>query len=457
MNNFRIVAAVDLKTKKDNITAYLESYLEKPDIIFIDKTDIINESISKKLSIMLDFLVKKHSINAVIIATDPLVHKPYAIWCVNKGLHVLMDKPITIVDDASTNVKQAKKILKDYKEINKAYENKKKTYKSLVFSLMAQRRYHPAYQKIRELISEVFKDTNCPITSIQSFHSDGQWRMPSEILDLDYHSYNNGFGKFSHTGYHSMDIMHWLMEAAESDEKKINNIDIFTSVVRPADFFTQINTQDYKNIFSDYHEKQKYSDEKFMNLTKSFGEIDAFSTIAFKHDDKTVTLGSLNLVHNGFSQRGWLSANVNNLYKGNGRLRHETHFIEQGPFQAISFISYQSKEVDPSKRRGIYDFGGEYHLDIHVFRNNTLFPKWESHKKYSIEDLDKVELEGLSRGHQEDARRKCLLEFLDCIKSGKVGISDLSIHLRSAILMSGLYQSAAKSFNHRNPMVNMKF
>lgn len=457
-NNFEIKAVVDLTERKENIENYLKKYSKKIEILLVNKNDIKNEKVSNSLAEKLNNLVKKYDINAVIIATSPLVHKPYAIWALKKNLNILMDKPITTAINASTNTKAAKKILRDYAEIDMLYKKQKTKHPSLVFTLMAQRRFHHAYTKIRELIVEVYKKTNCPVTSIQSFHSDGQWRMPSEIIDLDYHSYNFGFGKFSHTGYHSMDVMHWLIEAAESNEKKINNVDIFTSVVRPNDFFTQLTTTDYKNIFANYEKSKKYSDQDLLDKTNLFGEIDAFSTFAFKHNDKTVTLGSLNLVHNGFCQRGWLEPNINNLYKGNGRLRHETHFIEQGPFQAISLISYQSKEVDPNKNQGMYDIGGECHLDVHVFRNNTLFPEWNNYQKINIKDLGKSEMEGYSRGHQEDARRTCVLEFIDCIKQEKkTSISDLSTHLRSVILISGLYQSAAKRFNNQNPLVNLKF
>ena len=36
---------------------------------------------------------------------------------------------------------------------------------------------------VKELIREVFTRTNCPVTSFQLFHCDGQWRMPGEIID----------------------------------------------------------------------------------------------------------------------------------------------------------------------------------------------------------------------------------------------------------------------------------
>ena len=126
----------------------------------------------------------------------------------------------------------------------------------------------------------------------------------------------------------------------------------------------------------------------------SYGEIDAFNSFAFKHADRTMTLGSINLIHNGLSQRGWLTTEGRDLYKGNGRIRQESHFIEQGPFQAISMISYQSSEVEPYRSDNLYETGGEYHFDIHVFRNSTLCAEWKAYEKFSVKDLYTSVIEG---------------------------------------------------------------
>jgi len=324
---------------------------------------------------------------------------------------------------------------------------------------MAQRRFHPAFLKVRELIKEVYEETNCPVTSIQSFHSDGQWRMPSEIVDQIYHPYCQGYGKCSHSGYHSIDIAPWLIEATESKEKHINNVDVFSNFVYPNDFLYQLNLNDYRKLFPDFDEHNKYLDKELVKKYQSFGEIDSFLSLAFKHDAKTMTLGSINLVHNGFAQRNWVSACGKDLYKGNGRVRHESHYIEQGPFQAISYISYQGKEVDPNKETNLYDFGGEYHLDIHVFRNDKMFPKWKNHEKISVNDLGIKIMEGTSRGHQEDARMKSVIEFISLIQGKKniANSSDYLNHKRSTMLLYAAYKSAVLRKLGKNPLVNINF
>ena len=457
--NIQLVYAVDLEEKRVDITKYLAKKADtSTQVYFIPPQDRTYERLSSTVEEKLNQIVKQFNIKGVIIATEPQVHKMYADWALKWGLSVLMDKPLSIHKNISTDPQIPQKLVTDYQELKSAYLASKRKYKRVLFSLMAQRRWHPAFIKIKSLIAEVFERTNCPVTSIQTFHADGQWRLPSEIVDIDYHGYNQGFGKCSHSGYHFFDIVTWLLEAGESIEKPIDNVDIFTNFLRPNDFLHQINLKDYQNIFPDFKTQNKYPEKKLQNLFKNYAEIDAFSSFAFKHDDKIQTFANINLAHNSYSQRGWLSVSGKDLYKGNGRLRHENHFIEQGPFQVISFISYQSKEVDPSKTQGLYDVGGEYHLDIHVFRNNSLFPKWKAYEKISIRDLNNKVMTGKSRGHQEDARRQAVVEFFKFLSGEKIiQVSDLLDHERSTKLMSGVYQSAANRFNGKNPVVNISF
>lgn len=452
----KIVFGVDLPNKKLDIENYLRIRKEYLSMYYVEALGK-NKRLSKQTENILDDIILKNKINGVIISTEPLAHVKYASWALSRGLHILMDKPISTVQGASTNEKSARIIIDDFNFLKSQYLKSKTKNQRLLFSLMAQRRFHVAFQKMRELVKEVFLKTNCPITSIQSFHSDGQWRLPSEIIDIKYHSYNDGYGKCSHTGYHALDIVPWLMEASEASEKHIDNVDIISNFLRPTDFISQLNLKDYQDVFPNFDYINKYCERKFRNLTQKYGEIDAFNSFIFKHGKNTITLGSINLVHNGFSQRGWLQAKQD-LYKGNGRLRHETHFIEQGPFQAISFISYQSSEVDPEKQQGLYDVGGEYHLDIHVFRNNNLFPKWKSYEKFSIKDISQNIITGYSRGHQEDARRNAIIEFIEYIKGKKLKPqSEFLDHERGTKLLSGVYLSAARRFNNKNPLINIKF
>lgn len=455
--NIQLVYAIDLEEKRDDIARYLAGkkdastrvYLIKPQDQTFDK---LSSAVEKKIN----QIVKQFDIKGVIISTEPQAHMMYALWALQKGLSVLMDKPISVYKNISTDPKVPQKLLEDYKKLKNVYLAAKKKHKRVFFSLMSQRRWHPAFIKVKSLISEVFEKTSCPITSIQSHHADGQWRLPSEIVDIDYHGFNQGFGKCSHSGYHFFDVATWLLEAGENQEKSIDNVDIITNFLRPSDFLHQINLKDYQKIFPDFKKNNKFSKKKLCKLFENYAEIDAFSSFVFKHKDKIQTLVGINLAHNSFSQRGWLSTNGKDLYKGNGRVRHESHIIEQGPFQAISIISYQSEEVNPSKIGDQYEVGGEYHLDIHVFRNSNLFPKWKTYEKIGIKDLNKNIMTGKSRGHQEDARRKAVIDFFKFLNREKVTpVSDLLDHERSTKLISGVYQSAANKFSGRNPVINI--
>jgi len=448
-----IVCAVDLLSQQSVIEEYLSKRKETLPVYYLDKPDN-NRTLPKHIQILLNTIVQKFNIQGIIISTEPLAHVGYANWALENGLSILMDKPISTAIHASVSEKAANQILDDYQFLKKKYLKAKMKDKHILFSLMAQRRYHPSFQKMKLLIQEVYTRTGCPVTSIQSFHSDGQWRLPSEIIDIDYHSYNQGYGKCSHTGYHALDIVPWLLEAAESKDSKINNVDIFTNFLRPNDFLSQIPMKNYTNLFPHFNKHNHYTEKEIRTITQNYGEIDAFNSFAFKHNDRTITLGSMNFVHNGFSQRGWMTPNAD-LYKGNGRVRHESHFIEQGPFQAISFISYQSDQIDPSQKHNIFGVGGEYHLDIHVFRNHNLIPAWKRYELFGIQNLNKLIVSGYSRGHQEDARRQAIIEFIHHLhKPTTEHTSHFLDHERGTILLAGVYQSAAKRFHHKNPIIN---
>lgn len=451
---FKISHIVDVETKRTDIESFLRSQKdEKTQVLYTSDPVKTNGHLQPKLIKELNDIVRKEGIVGVIIATDPASHVTYARWALSQGLSILMDKPVSMHPNASTDPLVPTMLEKDYRELINEYGNAKKIYPQILFSLMAQRRFHPAFQKMKALIREVYLRTNCPITSIQSFHGDGQWRLPQELLDIPYHGYTEGYGKCSHSGYHFFDTMSWLLEAAEGKDKTINSVEISVNAVRPNDYLAQITPADYKKLFPSQTMPTR---ENLNQLMRVYGEIDVFCSFAFKHKDTTMTLGSVNLAHNSFSQRGWYSTAGRDLYKGNGRLRHETHIIEHGPFQAIEFISLQSEEVKPGNTKNLFEPGGEYHLDLHVFRNHALFPNWKSYEKITIEDLSEQVLDDHSRGHQEDARRNAVLEFVSFLHGKKIKpISDFSDHARSVTLLTGVYQSMANRFIGKNPIITI--
>lgn len=453
----KISCIVELAAKKTDVTNYLQQLGDPIPTLFLDPSEQQIHRLLPSTQQRLNNIVRNMKISSVIIATEPLAHNAYAHWALQNGLNILMDKPITTRPNAMLNEKQAKMIESDYHELATQLKLSRQSYPLLVFDIMAQRRYHPAFLLVRKLINEVSRKTNCPVTFIQSFHGDGQWRTPSELVDIQYHSFSKGFGKCSHSGYHTIDAINWFIKSATiTPDKQPNSVEVFTNTVTPADYLSQITTEDYQKIFKGYDQYSKYCHEDILELTKDYGEIDAFTSLAFKAGGKTITSVSLNMSHNSFSQRFLPYANKD-LYKGNGRVRHENHLICQGPFQTILYSSYQGEEINKTLNNP-YEIGGEYHLDIDVFRNDKLFPEWENHCQYTAKELIQPIMDDYSRGHQEDARYRCIVEFINQIH-GKIlaSSSPLEDHQDSAKVMSAIYRSAARrhKFN-QNPLVTMR-
>ncbi len=458
--NSKIAVAVDLISEKPEIEGYLKEHGTRSlEMIYLHQDDSESENLSDNTTSLLNKLVEKHCVVGVIISTDPIAHMRYAKWALEIGLNILMDKPVSARTGITSSLAAADQIAKDFSNLASKYISSKQRNPRILFSMMAQRRYHPAFIKIKELIQEVFLRTNCPVTSTHSLHSDGQWRFPSEIIEQSYHTYNQGYGKCLHSGYHSLDIIPWLLSGAEKETAVINNADVFTNFIKPNSFLNHITMDDYRNLFANFDEFNHYSSKEFIEETVNYGEIDAFNSVVFKHNDIPITVSSINLLHNGCAQRNWVTAAGRDLYKGNGRVRHETHYITQGPFQVISFESFQSKEMNPEILDGLYDIGGEYHLNINVFRNDKMFPDWESYESFTITDIGVKILEGSSRGHQEDARRSAIEEFVLHATGHKaltMPVSDLLDHNRSAAITSAIYRSEVLRKSAENPLVNIK-
>jgi len=455
IKNVNLVGVVDLADNRENINEFLSK-----NNINVETFFITNKKTSDKLSIndedRLNEFVKKINCHAVIISTEPLSHYKYIIWALKNNLHILLDKPITTEVNVSTDVNKAKKLFTDYKKIKSAY-NKALKKKNIVFVLQAQRRFHQGFQYTKERIREIFNRTNCPVTSIQSFHSDGQWRLPDEISDIDYHSYNQNYGKMSHSGYHSLDISLWLCGIDLKSDKKYEKFEVYSKFSRPYDFLHQIRRDDYGYFFPEH--KFKNTHKCFREDLKIEGEIDAFNSISlYNKDDALITHLSCSMLHNGFSQRGWCNPNMIDLYKGNGRVRHESYLIEQGPFQCIIINSFQSKEV--LKNCDIKNaVGGENHFDVHVFRNSSLFKDCKPYELFHVKEDMKYNDYSYSRGNNEDARRKCIEEFIYSIKYNnppELQKSNFFVHSLSTKILSAIYESGAKNLLNKNNIVKRK-
>ena len=133
-----------------------------------------------------DFRELEGKVDAVIVATPPTSHHPISRWFLERGIHVLCEKPLT------EEIADARDL------INCARDNN-------AYLLVNQtRRFFPAYQKIRELISEgVLGD----LVSID-YHDGVEFDWPAAS---PHHFRPDARGAWSDTGVHLLDsVLYWI-------------------------------------------------------------------------------------------------------------------------------------------------------------------------------------------------------------------------------------------------------
>lgn len=415
-------------------------------IKYISKSDIFDDRMNE--------IKKEFDINIIIVSTDPINHYQYILWAINSNIHCLTDKPIVLEEGIVSNKNSISTMKNKFKELYKSYERKiKGENKVLLCEIMCQRRYHKWYQLVHEKISEIFQRTDCPVTYINSFHSDWQRRFPDEIINQDYHPYNQWYGKTWHSGYHTIDIVARFVQSTTNNEKKIDNIDVYTQSAFPSDLIHQFNFLNYKTIFPKY--LSHHNVDSYIEKTNGFWDVDTQASITFKSWKYIQTLASINILHNWFSQRNRISAEWRDLYKWNWRIRQEFIMIEQWPFQSIFIESFQSAEINKDNSN-LYSQWGEHHFDIHIYRNSELFPDFKKHEKICIKDLYSDFKEWYSRGHNENARRDWIEEFLLSVIDGNVETkSNLLNHRLSITLFNTIYDSINHNYNWESPLVHI--
>ncbi len=436
--NVELSLVIELKGKEQELLEHREK-LKSTDFWFIDAFEkTLPDHISRKLS----EYVHKRRIDGVIIATEPLVHVAYSLWALDNNLNILLDKPISTYKNVTTCPQSANNILMDYLDLIERYNEVQKINET-VFIINSQRRFHDGFEFVKSQLNEVAKRTNCPVTFIQAYHCDGQWRLPSEIVTQEYHPYCYGYGKASHSGYHIFDTVYQLYKSAIMEDKMADKMEIVSSFVQPNGFFKQLNEKDYQRIFGkSYNDANKWTDEELSHLCEDFGEIDLSSIINLVKEDHTVANFSINLLHNGFAGRTWMYPGTD-LYKGNGRIKHESYQIQQGPFQNIQIHAYQGSE-NHDVIDGVEDhLGGKNHFDVFVFRNPMISKGNKQPERFHFSDLA-GQSSNDSMIKMESVKFKVVEDFVDYLSGKKTKDqlrSKIDDHLIPVKMMSGIYRS----------------
>ena len=451
---FRLAGVVDIETRRGAVAEELAERGADVPAWFVPPFD--GDVLPVEAAELLDGLLARDVFNAVVISTDPLHHLCYAKWAVSRGLPILMDKPVTTCIDAALDLAAARRIAEDYDCLLAMYLARPEPRPPFV--LCAHRRYHPGIIEARRIVSDVCAQTGCPVTHVHCAHADGQWRLPHEICTQLHHSYFQGHGKISHSGFHFIDcVSEFWRDGLRASGRTADDVEVFSAFVRPDGLAEQIGRSQFRKIFgaTDYEAACPEDDEELSRRFESCGEVDASVTLSLRRNGVPFSLATLDLLHNSYSRRAWLEPD-RDLYKGNGRVKHEDHSIQVGPFLNVRIQSYQSKDRHdvclPEKDE---EPGGNNHFELLVFRNERMIGG-RSFERVPLREI------GAARGFTADSlfitqiKEQSIREWLDAIADpGNAACHLMSAfvdHRAGAHIMSAIYESYALRRLGRNPI-----
>jgi predicted dehydrogenase len=400
---------------------------------------------------LLDGIKEEKYIDAVLITTEPSSHMEYARWALRNKLHILMDKPISTRANASTDESQAWGVLEDYKLLAEETVVARKEKPDLAFNVAVQRRYDPDMIRLMANIREVFQATGQLPTTIEITKADGSWRFPRELFDEQYHGYDKGYGILSHTGYHIFDVLSQIIAIADGTPKAIDNVNVTSSFVRPGDVVTHLCAAEYKKVFGgNVKDEQIELTEEELEKMNTMGEVDAHITVECLSKGKTITVATINLLHQSLSTRRD-SSEIEDKYMGAGRTKYESIKVFQGPFAQHEYVNNHATGEESSRvmLNGL----------IHGGKRPVKTVKNKIYRQLSDAFIGLFNKKFGWKWKADMPRVYLLREFVRQIRGSnqEEPYSDILNHHGAASLMAAAYASGARRFNGENPMVSLPY
>lgn len=175
--------------------------LENTDLVAVcDRNQHLADPLAKELGVRAFYdyrdLLNEPALDAVVIATPHYSHPPITIEAFERGLHVLVEKPIAVhVNDALRMIA--------------AFEKARVATPDLVFSAMFMQRTYGNWRKINDLISSgelgQLIRTTWIITDwfrTQAYYDNGTWRATWQ---------GEGGGVLLNQAPHNLDLYQWLV------------------------------------------------------------------------------------------------------------------------------------------------------------------------------------------------------------------------------------------------------
>lgn len=341
--------------------------------------------------------------DAMLIANDPRCRQAYFDFACDHGIAVFTDKPVFAVDGIAHDPRLAT----IYEQQLHALDARVKA-AGIEFVIQTQRRDHPGYHYIRNLVRACCARHGLPVTSLQIQHADGMWVLADE-WEREHHPYKYGFGKLFHSGYHFVDLAAFLLTDTIVAHN-IRTVDIAAKAVMAANAPLPATGRNMPPL-----DRSRY------------GEYDVHALLDFGP-----CTAHLTLLQNSFSDRD-PSRTVTDPYKGTGRVRHERIDLKISTAMNIQVHSYQSSSISEPAGNAT---GQTDHYEILIFRNPSLEPG-TVFERLTMADL----AAGQMRAHNEKSRISLLRKFLSHEPTG----SELADHRLTGSLVSAIYAALARA------------
>ncbi|MBM75328.1 MAG: hypothetical protein CMK59_07995 [Proteobacteria bacterium] len=395
--------AVDLSCQETKVR---EAVAVSPPEHLIFSNTPSSEDIDPKVFAQLEKLQATGDLDTLIICTDPLNRRQWLLWGIQRGLDLIIDKPLTAPYNPDNLGTLATEIKSDFEEILHCAQSS-----SSKIWIQAQRRAHCGYKLVKDVLRQSIEETSTPITHLDVYHADGMWVLPNE-WNRDHHPYRHKWGKILHSGYHFIDLASFLLELSDPQDTSWLHFNAYATRGE-----AQVQQLQHQNLLS--------TANSIVNT--SHGELDLSVLGQIQHQHHPRTTIALNLLQNSFSRRSSNSP-PKDPYKGAGRVRHERINVQIGPFINVQVHSYQAHEISDPNPIEVYGPGHIDHFDVHIYRNPLLKGKrYEQHQIGST----------LSHPHNESARIELLNQFLN----DDSHLSSIQQHKRSIEWICSIYSA----------------
>jgi predicted dehydrogenase len=347
-------------------------------------------------------LYRSAPFDAMLIANDPRCRQAYFDFACDHGIAVFTDKPVFAVDGIAHDPRLATIYAQQLHALDARVRAA-----GIEFVIQTQRRDHPGYLHIRNLVRACSDRHGLPVTSLQIQHADGMWVLADE-WEREHHPYKYGFGKLFHSGYHFVDLAAFLL-ADTLAAHNILTVDIAAKAVMAA-----------SAPLPDTGRNMPPLDRR------GYGEYDVHALLDFGPCTTQLTL-----LQNSFSDRD-PSRKVTDPYKGTGRVRHERIDLKISTAMNIQVHSYQSSSTPEPAGNAV---GQTDHYEILIFRNPSLEPGPVC-ERLTMDDLSS----GQTQAHNEKSRISLLQKFLRHEPTG----SELADYGLTGNLVSAIYAALAQ-------------